>query len=105
MGRPYDEHEWLDVLGKNRPSNGGVFTQEILDLAGPPPIPPYAGSQKIDHYAAIKRISLQADDRYVDALLKVKRIRESSGGRVELDNAAAEASFWEQVRDWAETLD
>jgi hypothetical protein len=106
LSAPYDQQNWLNRVGENRPLNGASLTQEILDLVGPPPIPPLGrpAGDMIEHFTAIEAISLNADDRHSRALLKGKKIRESSGNKSDLDDASAEANFWAQVRDWAQTL-
>jgi hypothetical protein len=58
----------------------------------------------VEHFTAIEVISLTADDRRLRALLKGKGIRESNDNKSEFDDVGAEANFWAQVRDWAQTF-
>jgi hypothetical protein len=106
LSTSYDQQNWLDRVGKHRPLGGASFTQEILNLVGPPPIPPLGGraGDMIEHFTAIEVIALNAGDRHLRALLKGKNIRESHGNKSDLDDAGAEANFWAQVRDWAQAL-
>jgi hypothetical protein len=81
-----------------------MLTQEMLDRAGEPPIPPYTpGSTAglIDYFTAVKTIAVQADIRRDRALLRRKSLRESGKDQAEVDEAGTEASFWEMVSQWA----
>jgi hypothetical protein len=95
---------WLDKLGTNRPLHGSVFTQEILDLTGPPPIPEYK-QDGIGHFEAIKSIPIQAEDRWVRAHSELEALRRSGSRQVDLDAAEAKFSFWTDVKEWGEALD
>lgn len=90
---------WLDQLEKARPRDCGVLTQELVDLVGPPPIPPLRPDM-IEHFRVVHVISLNADDRHLRVYLRMKE----AGSDAERAEIRAESRFWESVRDWANSM-
>jgi hypothetical protein len=102
----YDQEVWLRELGAKRPLHCAAVTDEILEIAGPPPIPPRGGGANgyLAFYTAVETLSLNADTRHGRAVLRAKQLRESGGAQSDLNDAWAEATFWAEIRDWAQTL-
>jgi hypothetical protein len=94
-----DPYEWLDRLGKARPADCTVLTQELVDQVGPPPIPPLRPDM-IEHFKVINLIALNADDRHLRVYLGMNGAV-SDAEKVAIRN---EARFWENVRDWAKSM-
>jgi hypothetical protein len=81
---------WLDQLEKARSRDCTVHTQELVDLVGPPPIPPLR-SDMIEHFKVINIISLNADDRRLQVDLRMAEAH-SDAEKAEI---RAESKFWE----------
>jgi hypothetical protein len=106
MTSSHELFRWLDRLGESRPAQCADLTQEILDQAGPAPLPhlpPYGrtAQQLLEFYTAKATLSVNAEERSARAWLEVKELRESNGADADLADARAGASFWQQVSLWA----
>jgi len=72
-------------LEKARPRDCAVLTQELVDLVGPPPIPPLR-PDIIEHFRVVYVISLNADDRHLRVYLRMKEAgSDTEKGRRERD--------------------
>jgi|SwirhisoilCB2_FD_contig_31_7478268_length_1042_multi_4_in_0_out_0_1 hypothetical protein len=94
-----DPIEWLDKLEKARPRDCTFLTQELVDLVGSPPIPPLRPDM-IEHFKVIHLISLNADDRRLRVYLRMGEAASDD----ERAAIRAESRFWENVRDWANSM-
>ena len=103
----FNARSWLDELASRRSHGCAALTQELIDQVGaipksPPPGTPAA--QLIQYYSAIKFLPLNADDRFVVAMNRAKRLN-AVGHEEEYAEARAETAFWADVRDWTKSLD
>lgn len=97
-----DHAEWLHRLGASRPQDARSLTRDILDRAGPPPIPG-GPEDRGARFLALHVLPLLADDNHRRAALKAERLEEGAPTSAALDDARAEADFWLHVRDWTRT--
>jgi hypothetical protein len=103
----YEVENWLDKLAKCRPVNGHSPTQEILEKAGPPPIPEFTHgdlSGQIEHYRVIRSIAVKAEDRYIRAAARADDMSQLRDDQRIDDDVNAEAQFWETVSQLFEDL-
>jgi hypothetical protein len=97
---------WITKLAKHRPPDAARLTQEVIDVAGWPPIPPITpgdASGMLDHYTVIESSAEIAKNRHDRAVLEAMRLRQA-GQDDDAKRASVEASFWADVENWVRTL-
>lgn len=96
-----DQLAWLERLAAARPSGTAQLTAEILDRAGPAPVPSGAGGDvRTASFVALHVVPLLAEDSAHRAALRADRYR-LQGALAAAADADAESAFWLRVRDLA----
>jgi hypothetical protein len=98
-----DQLAWLDRLGSARPFGAAVLTAEILDRAGPAPVPFAADAAgfRTASFLALRVVPLLADDNSRRASLRAAGLRGAGALEHLVRDAEAESCFWLRVRDFA----
>jgi hypothetical protein len=99
-----DASTWLFQLGENRPRHTAVLTQDILDRTGPPPLPAHPGAGSAAALFVVEQVvPLLAEDNYRRARLRADRLEAAFASGFEIDDARAEARFWDSVAKWVKS--